>query len=72
MEQRNLSDGTLISMLNSLSDRKGSGIRVATYTPAIGELSSVTGPVSLQIVMDFQDTTDEVTIYGVRLKLGHR
>jgi hypothetical protein len=72
LDQRNLTTGAAVSMVNSTTDQKGSGVQSAAFTPTNNVLSSSTGPISLRILMNFQDTTDTITIYGVRLRLGHQ
>ena len=73
LEERNVAtDGSIVTRLNSTTDQKGSGLRSATYTPSNGALSSSTGPLSLRILVKFQDTTDAFRLYGARLRLGHQ
>lgn len=73
LEERNVAtDGSIVTRLNSTTDQKGSGLRSATYTPSNGALSSSTGPLSLRMLVKFQDTTDTFRLYGARLRLGHQ
>ncbi len=72
LEQRDLADGTINILLNSATDLKGTGVRSAAFTPTDATLSSSTGPLTFRILSNFQDTTDAVRIYGIRLRLGHQ